>query len=229
MAGGTLLYLYDPLCGWCYGATAGLDALQQQAPHWQVRPLPTGLFAGDPGRRLDPAMEAHIWQADQRIAAMSGMPFSEAYRTQVLRNPSSGFDSEPATLALTAVARSESASREQAVLKAIQHARWVLGQDITELPVLAEALASAAGEPAAMWLERMAMPALPGATQLRLERATQLMRRFGFQGVPSLVALNTTAADDEAALVEAALQHGRAVRGNALFDGSLSRQLEAAA
>lgn len=226
---GTLLYLHDPLCGWCYGATAGFDALQQQAPHWQVRLLPTGLFAGDPGRRLDPAMEAHIWQADQRIAAMSSMPFSEAYRSQVLRNPSAGFDSGLATLALTAVSRSEAASHERAALKAIQHARWVLGQDVTELPVLAEAVASATGEPAAVWLERMAMPALPGATQLRVERAERLMRHFGLQGVPSLVALPTAALDDEAALVEAALSEGRPVPGNALFDGSLLRRLETAA
>lgn len=225
---GTLLYLHDPLCGWCYGATAALDVLQREAPQWQLRPLATGLFAGDPGRRLDPAMEAHIWQADQRIAAMSGMPFSEAYRQQVLRNPESGFDSGPATLALTAVALSPSFAHERAALKAIQHARWVLGQDITQARVLADALAVATGEPASAWLQRLADPQLPAHAQERLQRAASLMRRFGFQGVPALLVLPGDAgAEDEAALAARVLQSGRALRGNVLFDGSLVQALGA--
>jgi hypothetical protein len=39
----TLYYLFDPLCGWCYGATpavAGLLAI----PGVSVELLPTGLF-----------------------------------------------------------------------------------------------------------------------------------------------------------------------------------------
>jgi putative protein-disulfide isomerase len=225
---GTLVYLHDPLCGWCYGATAALDTLQREAPQWRLRPLPTGLFAGDPQRRLDPAMEAHIWQADQRIAAMSGMPFSEAYRQQVLRDPASGFDSGPATLARTAVAGSPSAAHERAALKAIQHARWVLGQDITLPGVLADALALATGEPQAAWLERLADPQLPAAAQERLQRAASLMRRFGFQGVPALLVLPGEASvEDEASLAERALQAGRPLRGNVLFDGSLVQALQA--
>lgn len=227
MAGGTLLYLHDPLCGWCYGATAALDTLQREAPQWQLRPLPTGLFAGNPRRRLDAAMEAHIWQADQRIASMSGMPFSEAYRQQVLRNPDAGFDSGPATLALAAVAASASSAHERTALKAIQHARWVLGQDITQAGVLADALAVATGEPAQAWQQRLTNPELPQAAQQRLERAASLMQRFGFQGVPALLVLPGETGLDESTLAQRARLAGQPLRGNVLFDGSLLQALQA--
>jgi protein-disulfide isomerase-like protein with CxxC motif len=39
----TLRYLFDPLCGWCYGATPTLSALLEE-PGITVKLLPTGLF-----------------------------------------------------------------------------------------------------------------------------------------------------------------------------------------
>lgn len=35
------LYLFDPLCGWCYGASAGIAALAKH-PGVTVETLPTG-------------------------------------------------------------------------------------------------------------------------------------------------------------------------------------------
>ncbi|RZU00736.1 DsbA family protein [Rivibacter subsaxonicus] len=216
----TLIYLYDPLCGWCYGAGAALAGLEGE--EWAVRPLPTGLFAGDPRRRLDPAMEAHIWQADQRIAHLSGQPFSEAYRERVLRNPAMPFDSGPATAALTAVAE-RAPSRERAALAAIQRARWVDGRDIADAAVLAEALAGEFGAAG------LADAALAARSRERIARGQRLMREFGFGGVPALIALRgADPALDEPALVERAVRDGEPIAGNALFDGSLAASLNAA-
>jgi putative protein-disulfide isomerase len=167
-----LLYLYDPMCGWCYGAGPRIAKLAREA---HVEALPTGLFAGDTGRRIDPAFAQHIVQADARIEAMSGQPFSEAYRRDVLGRPELPFHSRTASEALTAVAQFDPGAELDA-LHAIQRERYVHGRDITDPSVLAAAIA-----------ERLAEPSLAAATDGRFGRARHLMQRVGAQGVPALL------------------------------------------
>ncbi|GAB2835940.1 hypothetical protein GCM10027276_43070 [Comamonas piscis] len=53
-----LYYLFDPLCGWCYGAGPVLDLLSQRGgEHLQL--LPSGLFAGEGARPMDGAFAAY--------------------------------------------------------------------------------------------------------------------------------------------------------------------------
>jgi putative protein-disulfide isomerase len=177
------IYLFDPLCGWCYGASAGVDTLASR-PGVSVELLPTGLFSGAGARALDGGMTSHIWTADQRIAELTGAAFTERYRDQILAG-TSPLDSGPATLALTAVSLSAPA-REYEALNAIQKARYVEGRDITNPVILAEVLAGLdlAGA-AAMIAEPPAT--LLDADQERVTRARALMQRFGLNGVPALV------------------------------------------
>jgi len=177
------IYLFDPLCGWCYGASAGINVFACR-PGVTVDLLPTGLFAGDGARALDAGMTSHIWAADQRIAHMTGAAFTERYRDQVIAG-GGRLDSGPATLALTAVSLSAPA-REREALSAIQSARYVEGADITDPAILIEILASLSlTEAAAMIAEPQA--ALVAAGQGRATYAQTLMRRFGLSGVPSLI------------------------------------------
>jgi putative protein-disulfide isomerase len=178
------IYLFDPLCGWCYGASAGLDSLATR-PGVTVELLPTGLFSGDGARPLDAGMTAHIWAADQRIAQLTGAAFTERYRDHVISGRPRPLDSGPATLALTAVSMSAPA-REREALRAIQSARYVDGQDVTDRSTLVGILAAARlSEAAAMLAEPQA--ALLAANQGRIAYAHTLMRRFGLSGVPGLV------------------------------------------
>jgi putative protein-disulfide isomerase len=107
-----------------------------------IEALPSGLFAGNPFRRIDPGFVQHIMQADARITALSGQPFSDAYRRDVLGDSASPFDSGPATQALSAVAR-WNAARELDALHALQRERYVHGRDLSDRPVIAQALAGA--------------------------------------------------------------------------------------
>ncbi len=177
-------YLFDPLCGWCYGASALLDQLVGGSD-FDVALAPTGLFAGNGARPMDDGFSAYAWANDQRISGLSGQPFSETYRRDVLGDRTRLFDSEPATMALTAVALT-APRREFDVLKAVQIARYVEGRDITAASVLSDVLRAANLTEAA---ERLTSPdlALVAAYRARIDRARAEMRRFNANGVPALI------------------------------------------
>lgn len=180
-----LIYVYDPLCGWCYGAMPAIHSLAD-LEGCIVEPLPSGLFGGDADRRIDAAMVQHIEQADARIAAMSGQRFSDLYRRKVLANPDMPFDSTPATRALTAVSL-WNVRRELDGLHALQRERFVAGRDISKPEVIAQALAASLGDDIEAWLTRIADPRAAIATEKRMARAHKVMKSVGVQGVPALV------------------------------------------
>ncbi|WP_431283196.1 DsbA family protein [Humitalea sp. 24SJ18S-53] len=167
-------YLFDPLCGWCYGAAPALRALAE-TPGIDLDLVPTGLFSGAGARPMDDGFAAYAWTNDQRIEKLTGQPFSTAYRDQVLADRTRAFDSGPATLALVAMALTKP-EQVRPALQAIQHARYVEGRDVTDLGVLA-----------ALGLDAVPDAALRAATAARTARAQALMRSVGAQGVPSLV------------------------------------------
>jgi putative protein-disulfide isomerase len=180
-------YLFDPLCGWCYGASPALTALAA-TPELTVRLAPTGLFSGSGARPMDDGFAAYAWANDQRIERLSGQVFSRAYRDRVLADRSRMFDSGPATLALTAVSL-EAPERELETLKAIQMARYVEGSDITSPAVLAGIVRMIGLDAVA---DRLAVPdqTLLDAVQARTSVARQTMLAFGAQGVPTLIVAN---------------------------------------
>lgn len=179
-----LIYLYDPLCGWCYGAMPAIHGLADLGG-CIVEPVPSGLFAA-PGKTLDAEMARHIEQADARIAAMSGQRFSDLYKRKVLANPELPFDSTAATEALTAVSL-WNVRRELDALHALQRERFVAGRDISDRSVIAQALASSLGDDAETWERRLEQPSLPGLTDKRVARAKKVMKAVGMHGVPALV------------------------------------------
>jgi putative protein-disulfide isomerase len=185
MAVTRIAYLFDPLCGWCYGASATLEEVVAR-PDIVFACVPTGLFAADGSRPMDEEFAAYAWANDQRISRLAGQPFSEDYRRNVLGDRTRLFDSGPATLALTAVALT-APDREFEALKAIQKVRYLEGRDNTDVSVLSDVLHGLKLHQAA---DRLAVPndELTAAYRMRIEAARGLMRRFGIDGVPALIA-----------------------------------------
>ena len=179
-----LHYIFDPLCGWCYGAGAAVAALADHADV-QLHLLPSGLFAGEGARPMNAEFAAYAWSNDQRIERLTGQPFSERYRTEVLANHQQMFDSGPATFALTAVALTEPL-REVEALKALQQARYVDGVDITDMDSLQAIFGRLRLTDAAARLARPDSVLLEANTR-RTGQARQLMQQLGARGVPSFV------------------------------------------
>lgn len=196
----TVTYLFDPLCGWCYGASPMIQKLCQQNS-LKLELAPTGLFAGNNGRAMNAEFAQYAWSNDMRIAKMTGQRFTEQYRTQVLSRPGGRLDSETATLALTAVSLTEP-QRELAVLKLLQEARYVQALDITALPVVAQLLRDMGLVAAADCLTSGALE-LHSTNDTRLQSAQSLLQTFGLHGVPAIV---VTSAGER-----------RVLRGDALF------------
>ncbi|MCX7258467.1 MAG: DsbA family protein [Polaromonas sp.] len=193
-------YLFDPLCGWCYGAAPALRQISAM-PGVTLTLAPSGLFCASGSRVMDAAFAAYAWHNDQRIERLTGQRFSERYRDQVLAATGTGFDSGPATLALSAVQLS-APERELSALHAIQEARYLDGRATSEVAVLADVL-RAMGLPAAA--TRLLGPdeALLATHRSRVARAQLDMQALGAQGVPQLIVADA--------------QGRRLVRGDVLY------------
>jgi len=180
-----ITYLFDPLCGWCYGASPALEQLSRRT-EVTLQLAPTGLFAGENARPLDASFAAFARQNDQRIERLTGQPFSAAYRERVLNATAARFDSTAATLGVVAVGLTDP-KRELEALQALQRARYVEGLDNAVLSVVAEVLSSAGFASAARRILSSPDADLLDAYRARLEASRREMARFGVQGVPALV------------------------------------------
>ncbi|ALA18674.1 MULTISPECIES: DsbA family protein [Chelatococcus] len=179
-----LTYLFDPLCGWCYGASPALERLMAHES-LTIDLVPTGLFADEGAFPMNAAFAAHAWEADQRIARLSGQRFTEQYRVNVLASRTAAVDSGPATLGLTAV-RLTAPEREFEALKAIQHVRYVEGRDNGDPAVIADVLAGLGLAEAAARCHA-ADEELLAANRARIAEGRAEMQRFGARGVPTLI------------------------------------------
>jgi putative protein-disulfide isomerase len=182
-----ITYLFDPLCGWCYGAGPVLEKLAK-LDNLTLELAPTGLFAGEGARPMDRHFAAYAWQNDVRISRLTGQVFSELYRDRVLGELGSMFDSAPATLGIIAAGLTQPEAEREA-MKALQNARYVYGRNNSDITVVADVLDSAGFSDAAA---RVRAPdgALLEAYRNRVESARRLMTEFRMDGVPALLVGN---------------------------------------
>ena len=95
----TLHYIYDPLCGWCYGAAPLVKAAREVV---NLRAHGGGMMAGARRQPVTLQLRDFVKPHDLHIAQLSGQPFGEGYRDGLLRDTDAVFDSEPPTAAMLA-------------------------------------------------------------------------------------------------------------------------------
>jgi putative protein-disulfide isomerase len=176
--GATLHYIYDPLCGWCYGAEALVSAAST-SPSVGLE-LHAGALWPEP-TRLPESTRLYIRQADQRIAAMSGQRFGADYHDGLLLDPTMVLESRPPTAAVLA-AQSLDPTKALPMLRAIQHAHYEQGRRVVEHDVLCD-IAVEIGLDRAEFeaaLERVSLEEHLSATH-------RLMSQVGAQGFPTFV------------------------------------------
>ena len=175
-----LHYIYDPLCGWCYGAKPLIDMARGILP---VVAHGGGMMTGAQRQTVSAQLRDYVMPHDQRIAQYTGQPFGEAYFEGLLRDTTAVFDSAPPTTAV--LAAEQSAGRGLELLGRLQTAHYAEGRRIADRDVLM-AVAAEMGLDADGF--RQAFDAASGdVTQAHFKASRALLSRVGGQGFPTVV------------------------------------------
>ena len=171
-----LHYIYDPLCGWCYGAKPLVQAAQQVLP---VIAHAGGMMSGASRQRVSPQLRDYVMPHDRRIAEYTAQPFGEAYFEGLLRDQSAVFDSTPPIAAVMAAESID--GRGLQLLGRLQTAHYVEGRRIADESVLFE-LASELG-----YAENTFAAAFKSVdTTAHVKASRALLAQLGGQGFPTL-------------------------------------------
>jgi putative protein-disulfide isomerase len=179
MSAATLHYIYDPLCGWCYGAEPLLHAA------WDVLPVQLhggGMMTGSNRQSVSPQLRDYVMPHDRRIAEYTGQPFGQAYFEGLLRDHDAVFDSAPPISAV--LAAEKIAGRGLDLLARLQTAHYVEGRRIADNDVLLTLAESIGLDPQVF---NTAFHEIQGVdTQAHIKDSRQWLAKIGGQGFPTL-------------------------------------------
>jgi putative protein-disulfide isomerase len=176
----TLHYIYDPLCGWCYGATPLVKAAREVI---SVQPHGGGMMAGPNRQTITPQLRAFVKQHDERIARQSGQHFGEAYRDGLLNASGAVLDSEPLIAAI--LAAETIAGRGLDMLAQLQIAHYVEGRQIADGVTLTEVATTLGIHPTAFAESLDRQSGL--VVRAHIFETRQLMARLSVHGFPCFV------------------------------------------
>ncbi|RTQ50239.1 DsbA family protein [Hymenobacter gummosus] len=176
-----LLYIFDPLCSWCYGTSPVVQRLAAEfADRVPVTVLSGGMVVGPQVRPI-----RHVWPALQeshaQVAQVTGAEFGAAYQ-RLGAEGSYRNDSEPPSRALMVFKQLDPLSREAEFAHALQRALFVDGQDLNE-PQTYAALArqfSLDPEEFVRWWDS-------DASRQATKHEFEVVQRLGVQGFPTLI------------------------------------------
>lgn len=171
-----LHYIYDPLCGWCYGAKPLVEAAQPVLP---VIAHAGGMMSGANRQRVSAQLRNYVMPHDRRIADYTGQPFGEAYFESLLRDHSAVFDSTPPIAAVMAAEAIDRGGLR--LLGRLQSAHYVEGRRIADSAVLLE-LAMQMGY--AQEDFHIALESVDSEGHIKVSR--QFLAQLGGQGFPTM-------------------------------------------
>lgn len=171
-------YFFDPMCGWCYGATALLDAIAANSD-LKLELHPGGMIAN---QSIEKAFRNHILTSDARIASITGVQFGKGYIQRVKSNESMILDSYITARAIITAEQLGIAPLN--MLKTIQHAHYIEGKQVNRAEVI-EGLAVELGLDKNHW--QRAMLANQGTEQTKIAQSRLLMQKLQVTGFPTLI------------------------------------------
>ncbi|MFD4841445.1 DsbA family protein [Achromobacter sp. NPDC058515] len=177
----TLHYIFDPLCGWCYGA-APLVAAARGIAGLTVVPHGGGMMTGGNRQPVTEALRRYVMPHDERIAGLTGQPFGADYFDGLLRDSGAVFDSEPPTTAI--LAAQTLAGRGLDLLHRLQQAHYVQGLRIAD-PAVLRTLAAEIGLDTEAFGAAYAAAAGP-ETAAHIAASRKLLAQVGGTGFPTL-------------------------------------------
>ena len=99
----TIIYVYDPMCGWCYGFSKVMNKLYDEKQNeYDFDIISGGMVLGPNEGYLSKEFSEYILQAYKRVEDLSGVKYGEAYLNH-LRNYSLWTSSLTPSLALETI------------------------------------------------------------------------------------------------------------------------------
>jgi len=175
-----VIFVYDALCGWCYGFAPVMEAYYRQyASTVDIEVLSGGMLIR---QRVEPLKEmaAYIRQVHKEVERVSGVKFGEAFLTDTLEKGEFLMDSLPPAIALSVFKQH---NPREAVLfaGAIQRAVYYHGKDPNDYQLYG-ALAAKWGWDQHAFVEQMNLPAFEQEALNDFERTKNL----GVSGFPAV-------------------------------------------
>jgi len=178
-----LIYFADPMCSWCYGFGQSLGAVLEDPR--DAAPLQLALVMGGlrpyTSEALADGRADEIFGHWKHVHEASGLPFAQAPDT-ALHEPGFIYDTEPASRAIVAV-RTHWPQHVWRYFKAVQHAFYAEGKNVTRPEVLAD-VAEALGLPRTNFAAAFASQEMRDAARSDFTQTQSL----GIRGFPALVA-----------------------------------------
>lgn len=179
-----LIYIYDALCGWCYGFTPVIQQLQQQYAGQISFDILSGGMKTGLNRSPAASMHAYILGAYKRVEEMTGIEFGTPFLNELLPREDYLLDSTPPGVALTVF---KSFQPEHAIDFAhdIQVAFNYEGQSLNDDSTYLT-LAARYGIDTALFAARMQEPDYLQATEAEFQQVQQ----WGITGFPAVIMAN---------------------------------------
>ncbi|WP_210520507.1 DsbA family protein [Hymenobacter terricola] len=177
-----LLYIHDPLCGWCYGMSPAINQVQREfAGRVEVSVLCGGMVTGADAGPIAEGWESLGPSLDE-VEKVTGVHFGAAFKA-LGEAGRYVYDSEPPSRAIAAFRHiTQNPARAVAFAHAVQTALFHDGHDLNN-PATYEPLLAPFGVDAAEFGRRWAAPETARATQQEFAAVA----RIGVHGFPMAV------------------------------------------
>lgn len=177
MSAPILWYFADPMCSWCWGFSPAMEALREAYHERMKIALVLGGLRPGTTEAMTPTARDEILHHWHAVHTRTEQPF----HFEGALPDGFVYDTEPASRAVVAVSGIEPGLIFP-MFKAIQHAFYAEGRDVTQASVLAE-LASGLGVDAAAFQQAFDSDAACAKTQAHFRQA----RQAGVKGFPTLI------------------------------------------
>ena len=175
-----LIYVYDPMCSWCYGFRPTWKALKSQLPEGLPVVSLLGGLADDSDVSMPEDMVKYLKRTWSQIETTCGVPFNHAYWDQTPAPPRTTFISCRAVIAAERLA-----GRGEAFAERIQDAYYTEAQNVWDFDTLCD-LAEAFG------FHRSSFADVLASDDVRAvhDEQRQLAERLQVEGYPSVLLIH---------------------------------------
>lgn len=179
----TLYYVYDALCGWCYGFSPVMRQVQEQFAGSEVKieVISGGMVLGERAQPIG-HMANYILEALPRLESMTGVSMSEAYK-EVLREGTRVYDSLLPSRALSAW-KNQFPERQLEYAAALQKAIFEDAEPVNQPELYPQLAAQLGGDAQALQQELNSEH-----NQYNTQTEFQFTQELGISGFPALIGL----------------------------------------